>query len=338
VEGDGAGVDQPLRWRDGLERLDREVGRPAVIATDAYSAYAIPAFTRHHVVAIPWEHASPNDPRPGERLADQEAILSPYTGLPETLALIRKEDVGFILLNRTHRTREEGYGFSILPDALPLEAAKFDAAPAIFEPRLVTAEMTLYEVCDPDADGAAAATPAISPPPIVFPAIPGERALAHYDGGVDLESIRISPASPAPGDSVVVDAWWQRRAPAGGATLAAARFPRAYLRLDRTGGDLGGTLTKLRRKLFESRHAELFRFRARHTPGDGLYPLERLATGERLHDTWGFRLPPRLAPGRYDVRMALIPMELIPTFSLRDYVSDADRFSGVRVDSLEVAR
>lgn len=332
----------PLRWRAGLERLDRALPRPAVIATDAYSAYAIPAFTRHHVVAIPWEHASPNDPRPGDRLAAQEAILSPYTGLEETLDLIRREGVSFILLNRTHPRRHEGYGFSILPEALPLMKAKFDAWPAIFEPRLDTAEFILYEVCDtgPDAAARAAGAPALRPPQRVFADAPGTGAAApaaaRFEGGMELVSIRVTPDRAAPGDSVTVECWWRRSAPPGDVSLGRARFPRAYLRLDPAGEELAGGMSKITRKLREEREGRVRRFRARHTPGAGLQSLERLRPGERLHDVWGVRIPRRLAPGNYDVRMALLPMELVPTFEWRDYVSDADRFSGARVASIEV--
>lgn len=328
----------PLAIAPELSALDRLVERDAVIASDAWTAYALCAFSDRRVLAIPAEHASPNDARPVARLRAAAEILSPGVELAETLAVIRDWGVTHVLVNLRHDRRFEGFENSIHPERTGEILAKFTGRPDLFAPVASGSALALFRVergkaGEELARAGALRRAAAEPPGRYRDAEP----LALLAPGISLLEFAVEPPNARPGETVRVECVWRRDAPPAGDGAEPSWW--LYLRGDRLSAGDGASdrpWSKLARLVRERREGERSRFRARHTPGTWDHPTYRWLEGEIVRDAWPVKLPPALASGEYRLELALLPARVAWTLSLDDYLRDRDAFSGRPVGRLRV--
>jgi hypothetical protein len=157
------------------------------------------------------------------------------------------------------------------------------------------------------------------------------------EGAFLLHGARLSTARPAPRDTLeLVTAWsiaGDRPVPAGSysvfARLDARELPRGPLYSKRW--------DKVYRKGLERVTGRRWRLRSTHRPLEGAYGPDQWRPGEIVFDRSELVLPPNLAPGVYDVGVALVRTPHYTNTRLADYLHDRDMFSGVVVGQVTVA-
>lgn len=323
-------TDSPLPWRRGFEDVARRIPPRSVILTDPVTGSVLPAFTGLKVTANLDQHSSPNDSLVIRRIVTARDVLSPAVPAAEAAALTRAAGANYVLVNEHFVDPILTFYMVVDPGALARRERQLEASDAwelmarqdgfaLFRPRAGAADSLL----DP-GPGTLAKPPA-------NPRLP-------RDAGLALVAASASPVHVDRGDSLAVDMSWTL---AGGPVQADQRI--ASIRLDSLDpaahGFPGG---KVGRKIRERLRGVLYRCRVDWIPGAGLgasaLPPDRWRPGEVVKDRVLLEIPMRLAPGRYAVSVGVSRFAAMPNYTLADYFTDNDYYSGAPVDTITVVR
>lgn len=328
----GGGV--PPDIARSAEIIARHTPPDAVIATDAVTAYALPALTGRRTIVTLHQHAPPGDARAPVRIAVTEALFAPCIALEEALALARREGATHLLIGPPPARRIDQYANHVDPRSRPGLEARFSDPPEL--ERLAESGGVRLFALRPGpvaAEGWApvARMPTGSPPPEA-------RVVTVREGSVHL-TVPIPPDSLvwSRGDRVKLPASW-RRDPV---QIAAYEEIFCHIRFENatipgwTG--LAGVFSKpLRRLYLEKRLGGSLRWRAVEMPFLGRCPVANWPDGQSLIDTLDFVVPGNLLPGRYRLRLSLETGTLYPVLTPADLMSDEDRFSGPTLAIAEI--
>lgn len=351
----------PAPWRDVLVFLGRDYPRTRVLASDPVTSYSIPAFTGHQVMAYYDQHSSPNDPRGLTRILDARSVFSPFVDLRKTIEILRAYGVDAVVLNgRFDRAPATDY-WSMTPDLYDSSLAKFRARPDLFRPMFESSKAWVFELTDmarqgPLPDSSVAAfrpwlfrNPALLRQPVLDIDPRPIREHPMRDGAFLLYATALSkPNGPrmmarfggldfAPLDTLeVVTAW--------GLADSVAMPPGSYaiyVRLDAHAMPRGPLYAdawdKPYRKMLEKLSGRRWRVRSAQRLLDGAYGPDEWRHGDRVVDRTLIVIPPNLAPGDYDVGVAVVRTPHYPNTRLSDYLHDLDEFSGPVVGQVTIA-
>ncbi|KPJ61388.1 MAG: hypothetical protein AMJ46_01445 [Latescibacteria bacterium DG_63] len=315
-----------------LERLDRELEGRRVVLSDPVTAYAISAFTRHFVTAIPVAHSAPTDSFPVSRVRDALDVLNPGVSLSRTQEILRKYRVEFVVLNTGFSEKLYAFEYEIDPLLQSEALRKILSAPMLFERVFSEAELHVFRVIDSkesELSREEVLTVSSSEEPLE-----GGDSVGSFSGLFSLESVEILPEAIARGDSLRLISLWKCLSP-----LPREDVYRLFVRLDTDfprGTFFVERFDKLYRKLLERRTGERFRFREDVDPHSFPHPLHLWKRGEVVRQNIVFRIPEDLCPGTYRVEMNLRRVTPATNFHLSDFLQDRDYYSGIEVGSVEL--
>ncbi len=322
-----AGVDDPLRMRDAFDALEAALPPRSVVLADPVTAYMIPAFTSHRVVAGLDQHTSPNDSRAEERIQRAREALSPVTDIRRSWSLCREAGAAALVTNRALPRHPRSSYWEPRPEHVEAKQVRLDASDC-FETLFVRDDLSAFR------PGSACENSGIAYRLLLLPllAFAGPDPLLTHPDGLQLLRGRVTPTTVTCGESVrLILAWGTVH------SLEGARNFTASVRLDRVdlpGGEARGG--KIARKLTEALRRESYRTRVDWTPAAGILPPERWPPEKVLGDTLRVVPPCGLAPGTYTVSVALNRFPHMPNLGVRDYLDNRDLYSGVVVDTLRV--
>jgi hypothetical protein len=313
-----------------LERLDGEAKRRGVFLSDPVTAYAIPAFTRQFVTAIPVAHSAPTDSFPVSRVRDALDVLNPSVGLQRTIDVLRKYHVGFVVVNTGFSQRLHAFEFEIDPQVQRRALVKIGSLPGLFEKVFSQGDLHVFRVMNLEKaefrEDWTAQNYVLTEPDSIG------RPLANFSGLFSLDAVRVFPASVQPADTVSIDLLWRCLSP-----LPSEDVYRLFVRMD-TDFPKGKLFTrrfeKPYRKFLEKKLGEGFRYTVNVDPESCEPPLHLWKKGEHVRQTVRFAIPGGLFPGRYHVKVILKRITASINFQLSDYLRDEDYYSGVEVGSL----
>ena len=315
-----------------LERLDREVEGRRVFLSDPVTAYAIPAFTRHFVTAIPVAHSAPTDSFPVSRVRDALDVLNPAVDLQRTVEVLRKYGVEFVIVNTGFSERLYAFEYEIDPDAQRLALSKIASVPALFEETLSEGNMHVFRVVNlENVKSPSGETPEVY---VSTESNHISRPVANFSGFFSLERAGVSRGSALPGDTLSVDLLWRCLSP-----LPREDVYKLFVRLD-TSFPRGTLFTKAfekpYRKFVEHKVGKKFRLRVDVDPEGWATPLHLWKRGESVAQIVKFVVPGDLFPGRYSVKVNLKRTAASINFHVSDYLRDGDFYSGIEVGNVVI--
>ncbi len=322
-------------WLPALEYLREEVEEPAVVASDMLTSYSIPAFTKHHIVSTLHQHGSPNDPAGVDRVIALIDIMNPYA---EPAALKRKlqdREVDFILVNRTFDRRIRLYFTEVVPSLLEKLDRRLKEHPEVFREAFREGELSLYAVDRAALEGWSPEPEGRAP----YALDPGEEVRGDpvgevFEESIELVSVDIDADSVERGDELGVTCYWRAvidRPSFDLPWVVQVRIQRDYHK----GALYSPSLSKIYRRALEFITGERFRWRHSHLPAGGVFP-PLMWSEATVVDKAGIRIPGWMKPGEYEVTVSIGREPVYPTFGLRDFLRDDDRYSGVKVGTIEV--
>jgi hypothetical protein len=321
-------AETPAPWAFALHFLDSHIPAPSVILSDPLTSYSITALTKHKTVAVLHQHSSPTDALAIDRLDDVNNVLSPFVSMGETLGLLDKHGVKFVLLNQTFNRPVLIYRGIIDPGFYEKQREKFDRFPQFFKKLMSEKGIVIYEVERTKRDEAVMSKPEVAP--IVLEELPGKASTPKEPAvSQNISFMGASfPATAGRGCTFDMDCYWER------VSNVRSNLPLyVYVRFDREFGKgifYRPYYGKLYRKLLERKLGRLFRFREDHIPVSGMFPPNRWPLRKIVVDRFPVNVPKTLAPGIYDVKVKLSAEPVLPSLWLRDLFVDDDYYSGVK--------
>ncbi len=315
-----------------IGRLDTEIDGRRVFLSDPVTAYAIPAFTRHFVTAIPVAHSAPADSFPVERVRDAVDALNPDIGLAETVHILKKYHVDFVVVNTGFEKKLSAFEYEIRPEIQERTLAKISSNPIFFEKVFSEGELHVFRVKNLDLALQAEQEETEFSDGVEQPG--AEESIFEFSNLVSLESVEMVPTAVRRGDSLRINSRWRCIAP-----LPRGDVHRLFVRLETEfpkGALYWKGIEKPYRKLLERRTGRKFRFRHDVDPHSFVRPLHLWRKGEIVRESFIVVLPEDLASGKYRVEMSLKRISGGIKFRLSDYLVDRDFYSGVEVGTIEV--
>jgi len=321
-------------WSDALAWMKARLPRGTVVLSDPATSYSVPMHTGLYVVTLSDQHSSPNDRRALQRILDARDALDPFAPWDRVRELIRRYRVDVIALNDRFAEPPELDYWTPRPAWFAAARARFDRAPAAFEPLFDTGDFVVYRVHAAALDTVDALVP---PRPFVVtwepgiwsPGRPIDRALPA------LCQFSLARREGAPGDTIRGVADWRATRPMPpGYYIVAIRFDRALPGGYRPPAAIG----KPFRKLVERLRGERYRFRADHLPVGGVYGVDRWTPEQVVRDSFAFTVPHDVADGTYRVGIRMIVQPHYANFRLSDYFLDDDLYSGLRMGTIAIRR
>ncbi|MBN1165220.1 MAG: hypothetical protein JXB45_11620 [Candidatus Krumholzibacteriota bacterium] len=327
--------ESPLVWIDALEFLEEEIATPSVILSDPYTSFSIPALTKHYIVAVPIGHSSPKDADNVFKVKQAGDALSGYTGLNETLAILDKYKVTYIVLNQRFAQPVYEYAWSIDPRLYKGSRDKFDSAPALFEKVYQRDNLYIYRY-NRSRDRR---IPVYEEPvarPFILSALPEAvpRVEAEFYGRFVLLAASLDKEAYRPGENIQVDTYW--------GCLRKEMTPKQYkvfIRFDTTYEKkwfYSERFSKLYRRMLQLATGRRYRFRAEFNPVSGIYPPDAWKENEIVADKFRISVPRDVAEGVYEVKIKLLDIPFNPNYSLSDLLSDRDVYDGVKVGTVRI--
>ncbi|MDI6809215.1 MAG: hypothetical protein QME66_09575 [Candidatus Eisenbacteria bacterium] len=320
--------ETPVPWVGALRFLDTSIPEPSVVLSDPVTSYSITGLTKHRTVAVLHQHSSPGDALAVERLDDVNDVLSPFVPMGETLGLLEKYGVKFVLLNQTFDKPVFVYRGIIDPRFYERQGGKFDRFPQFFRKLISEKGVVIYEVKGTDTRQAVPGEPEAVP--LVLEVLPGnvsrpEEPVLNY--GISYLGASF-PDKAGRGAAFEMNCYWER------VSNVQTDLPLyVFVRFDtefRKGALYRQSYGKLYRKLLERKLGRLFRFREDHIPVSGMFPPKRWPLGKIVVDNFSVNVPKTLAPGLYDMKVKLSAEPVLPNLPLKDLFVEEDYFSGAK--------
>jgi len=324
----------PLRWREALAWMERELPAGQVVLSDPATSYGVPMLTRHYVATLVDQHSSPSDSLALRRILDARDALDPYADWSRTREVLRRYGVTVVVINDDFPAIPFLDYWSPSPAWAAAARARFDRETAAFERVHERNGFVVYRVNDGALDSLRAPP---APRPFVVPFVSGRFPIGRRfaDDLPVVHRLALVPARAARGDTVQGVADWRAlgRLP-GGSYMVTVRFEQPL-----PGGfSPPAMVAKPARKLLEKLRRERFRFRDDHLPTSGSYGVDLWTPAEVVRDSFRFVVPRDAAPGYYRAEIRMNRSPHYPNLRLSDYFFDRDYYSGVPMGILEVAR
>jgi hypothetical protein len=332
VREEGDFTENMAYMADRLARLDRDLEGRRVVLSDPVTAYAVSAFTRHFVTAIPVAHSAPTDSFPVSRVRDALDVLNPGVSLAKTQEILTKYQVDFVVVNTGFSEKLTAFEYEIDPSFQTEALSKISSASMLFEEVFLEGDLHVFRVLEANRlESSGAEFPARA-----IPEEPGVKTkpVGHFAELFSLESVEITPDEISPGESLKISSLWKCLSP-----LPREDVYRLFVRLDTEypkGMFFTERLDKLYRKLLERKTGEKFRFRKDVNPHNLAHPIHLWKRGELIRQNVVFSVPADLAPGRYRVEMSLKRVTPATNFRLSDFLRDKDYYSGIEVGHVEL--
>lgn len=336
--------------RSALRFLDAEVPASSVVASDPITSYFLPAYTRHYAVTPLNQHSSPADERTVERIQDAHGILSPYTSAEETVRLLRKYDVSYVLLNQSFPWYQNVYYAYIAEGAFPLQRAKFLGRPDLFTPVYDRADVRIFRFHEAGLEGhgmgAASHEDAVNPFLVLGPeegaALSRAEAAARFGmqpfpgpavGGLELVAVAPDSTAYHRGSVLLIRALWRREnrpmvLPVSAFVRVQTGYPDRLFHSPWIG--------KPYRFWYESRRGVNYRWGRDREPLAWIFPAYLWTPGALYQDEMALSLPQSLQRGPYDIRIHLHEVPFTPNIQLRDLFRLDDSLNGVVVGTVRV--
>ncbi len=322
------GTETPHAFAGVLSALRARVaatpGRPPVVAADPFTSYAIAGVTGAHVVSTLNQHGPPTDSSWARRLEDQREMLEASAGSARADSLLAAYGVDYVVLNRALPLPQVAFGSQVDSLTQARAAARFAAAPDRFVAVYDGPDGVLYRV----QHGAAASGVEAD---AQAGAVPLDARLLRF-AGVTAEVVPPGPLARGHRARLVVR--WSRTGRVGD------ELPLwVHIRADRPVPPrwfVQPGWSKLGRRALERQEGALYRFRTDALPLHGLRSLASLPRGSAAGDTLVFEVPAAAGPGRYALKLALMPEPFVENLHLRDLLRDDDLYDGALIDSVEV--
>lgn len=320
------------RWRDALVWMDAHLPAGTVVLSDPATSYSVPMMTRHWVTTLVDQHSSPNDSLALDRILDARDALDPHAPYSRTREVVRRWGATVLVLNDRFPSPPLLDYWAPDPEWFARARARLDAAPAAFRRVFDVRDFVVYAI-DPavlDTLSGGGAPLAIERP---FDAARDTLAIHAGDALPDVVGARLGSRAARVGDTLAVAIEWQAPRPLrAGAYLVALRFDRALP----PGFTPPEWCAKPARKLIERLHHERYRFRVDRRPTNGVFGVDRWRPDEVVTDSFTIAVPTDVAPGDYEVQVAMLRQPHYPVLRLSDYFSDHDVFSGAPIGRLRV--
>ncbi len=321
-------------WYTALEYLEDETDSPGVVLSDPWTSYSVPAFTKHHIVAVPIGHASPKDARNVYRVRDAMDVLNPYVDIETTRASLDRYHVDYVVLNNTFTQPIVAFGWALDPRTYNNRRDKFELNPGLFQPvyNFGGVEIYKYDSSGRSRGGGAPKLPFVSAeaPDLANP------VNAVFEDQFVLLGAEVDRPSAVRGAIVRINCYWQKT---GDETSPA--YYRVFTRFD-TDYEKNALYrpgwSKVYRYGLQKLRGLRYRFRSDHNPVSSAYPPYRWRPGEVIEDTYLVRIPMDVAPGNYDIKIRMRAMPFSPNYYLGDFLRDDDVYSGVKAASIEITR
>ncbi len=325
-----------LCQKELFEAIDREVPPGSVIASDPITSYCIPAFTDQFVVCTYDQHSVPNDSTALRRILDTRDILAPYTGLLTITDVLEKYHAGYLVINgkippeisamywKPDR-RRAGYAIERLsrfPDIFRILYRDESTVLYAFDGEAARS----YEWSEKELEPFESAGASISTDEIHDLAGSGQPYIYIRRGTASRNTVNR-------GDTLTLSIEWvaERACP-----------PRRYTTFIRFDADYPkGTLyrsfySKIYRRLYEQVTGGKFRFTVEHLPASGLNPPDKWPAGRIIPDSFTVRVPHKVTPGVYTIRVKLALKTQYPNHTLRDLISDDDYKAGAAMTEVTI--
>ena len=315
-----------------FERLDREIEGRKVFLSDPVTAYAIPAFTRHFVTAIPVAHSAPSDSFPVSRVRDAVDVLNPYVDRQRTIEVLRKYRVDYVVVNTRFIEKLRAFEYEIDPAFQERALEKISSAPELFREIFSEKGLHLFKVNNLEFAEGRASTRTPSRP--TSGAGEESRPVADFSGLFTLQKVQLLSPSVFLGDTISIVFHWKCISP-----LPREDVFMLFVRADTDfpkGKFFSPAIEKPYRKFLERRCGMKFRIRQDFDPEQCEPPLHLWNAGDSVVQVVSLRVPPNSAPGKYTLKANLMRIPVSVNLRVSDYLRDEDYYSGVTIGDLIV--
>ncbi len=325
----------PLRWRDTLDFLEEKIDKPSVILSDPWTSYSIPAFTRHYVTAVPVGHSSPRDAQNIAKIREVMKALNPHTDMKNTLPILNRRKVDYILLNHTFEHSLHKYNWSVNPSLFDRTRRKFERYPEMFRLIHREDETFLYKYNPrPEIPESLLTLAPENPFVITGQPSPQDTVNAIFEEKFRLLGVTVESDTVHFGDSLNIKCYWRKIS-----TVDQSKHYKVITRFD-TGYPKNFLYSrhwsKIYRKLVEKSEEKRYRFRSDHNPANDIYPSYLWKRGETILDQYRVEIPSDISPGIYRVKIKFLGLPFGPVYRFSDFISDQDIYDGAKVDSLVI--
>ncbi len=332
------GSGEPKYARTGFfERLEDDIPKHSVIASDPRTSYLVSALTDHYVTVTLDQHCSPVDTSAMRRLRETRDLFSPAAPLTENVQWLLEEGVDYLLVNVGFHERTDFF------DTVPVggsEAAleKFEKCEGLLKEILTVDGYHLFRLDREALTSEAVRSCSDSTGGARECAGGEEKAVAPLttSEGVTLESVVVERVEIAPGDTLRGHFCWSSD---GGIEFG---LPYQWtIRMDR---DFP------RGTFYRAWYGKQYR-RRREREADTFYRFtysDRIASGWEQPDQWvpyrsvrqEFAVPVNewIGEGEYELRVSMRRLSYLPNRTLADYFLNEDSFHGVLIELLRVVR
>jgi hypothetical protein len=322
-------------WLPALDYLRDDVKEPSVVASDMLTSYSIPAFTKHHIVSTLHQHGSPNDPSGVDRILALIEIMNPDADPSVLRRKLLDEEVDFILVNRTFKRRQRLYFSEIDPAVLKRLDRRLAGRSGLFREVFRAEGLSIYSVSRRALE-AWQPGPAPPPPYVLGPGRNprGKPVETTFEGEIELLSADLASASVERGGELGITCYWR-------GAVARPDFDLPWVVQVRIETDYpkgrfySASYSKIYRKALELITGRRYRWRQSHLPASGVFPPP-LWHDSVVVDRAALPIPGWMRPGAYQVSVSIGREPVYPTYTLRDFLRDEDRYSGVVVGTIEV--
>jgi hypothetical protein len=318
-----------LGWNDGLTYLRDNVPEGTVIVSDPLTSYSISAFTPHYVTCTLDQHAPPGDQLVGERLRMTREILTPFTPVSTSLALMESMDADYIVLNSRLSKGDLLQYWGMHPDMYFSIRDKFIAHGDLFRPRFHQDGFLVLEW-----NGKKPEDVEIAANPYFLQAIPlGFSPIGLQAGEAELEAYYLDNTHAGKGTKLEISFVWS------GNQGYRLRNYVVEVRFNHNDSDLpfgGKPFPKLARKIKEVIKGERYRFRESHKILGGFLSPDVWPDNTFILDHTAISIPPDIASGQYTISVKLHISAKMPNYHIRDFFFDDDIYQGIPIDSVMI--
>jgi hypothetical protein len=315
-----------------VERFDDVARDRSVFLADPITAYAIPAFSRHYVTAIPVAHSSPADPHPVSRIRDAMDVLNAGVGARRTVSILREYKVDFVVVNTAFDETLFAFEYRVDPLFQKRALDKLRSSPGLFREVFSDGGIHVFRVLSMSGQA-----PAADPVPASLQRgrASSERGpVASFSGLFALDEVELLRSEVAAGDTLGMSLVWRCLS-----ELPEEDVYKMFVRMETPfprGRFFNRAYEKPYRKALEGRLHKKFRFRSDVDPESLDYPLHLWKKGDVVLHSVRVPVPSDVQPGAYSVKVNLKRTTPGTNFSLSDYFTDEDFYSGVEVGTVLV--
>jgi hypothetical protein len=307
---------QEAAWKAPLSAAAPVIPAESTVLTDPFTGYALYETARIHLVALPDQHSSPNDPAAARRIADAQRLLRPGMSDGETDATLDKYHVDYLLINELFPSDFRSFNAYYHPESSRARRAEIEARPDRFERVGAPEGLHLFRV----VGGAA---PAFQDPPRIGIPVEGPRFDVDAGNGLLLLGGRFGEKRLKRGGGAWLVTSWQAAGNDAGALPI-----RISIR-----GRLGGTLEA---ETLGLRRDPALRPWAVYPLGAPDFPYLLWRKGDVVNDRHFVCAPLGCEPGTYEMQIAVDEMSFFPVRKLAGLARGATREAWIPIDTVEV--